>query len=173
MNRYERCLGSLQEVDRLEKLLPPLHAKGYAHTYAAGRGKKHGCMIIHQKAKLQSIHERTVYFDELDVHRPSLSDVTETESPEEIQRRKGSSRRTKNIALIVALKKNSATPDGQVQGYIVATCHLFWHPQYVYERVRYVLFTVTRNWRASDLLSLSAKAYCFFERSPASKLIII
>jgi len=43
-------------------------------------------------------------------------------------------RRTKNIALLVAL---TSTDQGlSSKGYIAVTCHLFWHPRYLYERVR-------------------------------------
>ena len=134
----------MQEVDRLEKLLPPLRLGGYAYTYATGRGKRHGCMIIHKETKLEKLHERTVHFDECNLQE---STTTGEESPEEMRKLRGSSRRTKNIALMVALRRKSATEPSNcdVAGYIVATTHLFWHPRYVYERVRRVIFLSWHN----------------------------
>lgn len=98
---------------------------------------------------------------------------------EESQRRKGSSRRTKNIALIVALMKTESSSSAalgdaseQAQGYIVATCHLFWHPQYVYERVRCVCSDkalVLRRVLMDAIDVLAGKGHCCFARSPASR----
>lgn len=100
-------------------------------------------MIIHKESKLSKIHEHTIYFDECYIHDPSTTSGSSEVSAEELKRLRGSSRRTKNIALIVALKKAeedvSSNNDG-VPGYIVATSHFFWHPRYVYERVRYVYY---------------------------------
>jgi RNA exonuclease NGL2 len=105
--------ANAQEVDRLEKLLPSLHSASYAETYAAGPGKRHGCMIVYRDAVFEKIEQETIYYDDLDV-RPA-GDKHE---------RKGSSRRTKNIGLIVGIRRRDQ-PD---HGYVIATTHLFWHP---------------------------------------------
>jgi len=49
-----------QEVDRLEKLLPPLHTASYAETYAAGPDKRHGCMIVYRDTIFEKIKHTTV-----------------------------------------------------------------------------------------------------------------
>ncbi|KAK7058886.1 RNA exonuclease ngl2 [Paramarasmius palmivorus] len=110
----------LQEVDRLEKLLPVIEQAGYAHVYASGPGKKHGCLIGFKNDSYEVVGQRLVQYDEQEVH-----------SEGERNFRLGSSFRTKNIGHIVALKNLRAE-----NGLIVATTHLFWHPRYTYERAR-------------------------------------
>ncbi|KAL0951070.1 hypothetical protein HGRIS_007808 [Hohenbuehelia grisea] len=110
----------LQEVDRLEKLVPILEKSGYSHQYGAGPRKKHGCLIAYS-AKFKQTDTRTIQYDEQEVR----SDGTESA-------RRGSSFKTKNIGLLVALQ-STENPD---KGVIVATTHLFWHPRYTYERAR-------------------------------------
>ena len=105
----------MQEVDRLEKLLPVLEEAGYSHVFAAGPKKKHGCLIAYVKAKYTKIEERTVHFDEQEIRLDG-----------DDRARRGSSFRTKNIGFIVALRE----ADTQ-RGVIVATTHLFWHPKCV------------------------------------------
>lgn len=100
-------------MDRLEKLLPPLHNASYAETYAAGLDKRHGCMIVHRDTIFEKIDQTTVHYDDLCVREA-----------ENEHQRKGSSRRTRNIGLIVGLRHRDL-PD---RGYVVATTHLFWHP---------------------------------------------
>ncbi|KAI0307720.1 Endonuclease/exonuclease/phosphatase [Multifurca ochricompacta] len=43
----------LQEVDRLEKLIPVLEKANYGHIYAAGLMKKHGCLVGFRKGSFQ------------------------------------------------------------------------------------------------------------------------
>ncbi|KAF8641035.1 hypothetical protein AX17_000680 [Amanita inopinata Kibby_2008] len=111
----------LQEVDRLEKLMPILEAAGYSHHYAVGLGKKHGCLIAFKKKMFTKVSDHLVHYDEGEV-RTTGDD----------RARRGQSCCTKNIASLVALKN----VDSNSQGLIVATTHLFWHPKYTYERVR-------------------------------------
>ncbi|KAL0072060.1 RNA exonuclease ngl2 [Marasmius tenuissimus] len=110
----------LQEVDRLEKLLPILERAGYTHHYASGPRKLHGCLIAYKQELYELAGQRTIYYDEQEVRTNG-----------EESRGRGSSFRTKNIGHIASLrnKKND-------QGVIIATTHLFWHPKYVYERAR-------------------------------------
>ncbi|EEB96109.1 hypothetical protein MPER_04811, partial [Moniliophthora perniciosa FA553] len=109
-----------KEVDRLEKLLPVLAKGGYAHVYASGPGKKHGCLVAFHRDSYLVVAQRTIQYDEQEVH-----------SDGERAFRLGSSFRTKNIGHLVALKNIK-----DEKGFIVATTHLFWHPRYTYERAR-------------------------------------
>jgi len=108
---------TFQEVDRLEKLIPVLEEAQYAHVYAAGPKKKHGCLIGFRKDTLEIRDQFVIHYDDTDAH----ADGTEP-SPS-----KGLSHRTKNIANVVALEK-VGQPN---EGYVVATTHLFWHPSSV------------------------------------------
>ncbi|KAJ7492540.1 Endonuclease/exonuclease/phosphatase [Mycena latifolia] len=110
----------LQEVDSLEKLLPVLAAAGYNHHYAAGPGKKHGCLIAF-KDNYTKLEERLIHYDEQHVRSEGDENT-----------RRGSSFRTRNIGSLVALKNLSH--DGE--GVVIGTTHLFWHPKYTYERAR-------------------------------------
>jgi len=93
-----------------------LDQAGYSHRYAAGRGKKHGCLIAF-KRRLIKVHERLVYYDE-----QPIRDAGDERG------RCGHSFKTKNIGLILALRFQ----DDPNNGVIVATTHLFWHPKYVF-----------------------------------------
>ncbi|KIM85320.1 hypothetical protein PILCRDRAFT_66690 [Piloderma croceum F 1598] len=106
----------LQEVDRLDKLLPVIERAGYSYTYAAGPGKKHGCLIAYNKEKFTKVNERVVRYDEEEIR-----------SDGDDRARRGCSFRTKNIGSLLALKRNNV----ENNGIIVATTHLFWHPKYV------------------------------------------
>jgi len=109
----------LQEVDRLEQLLTSLRSRSYAHTFACGKGKNHGCAILHKDQLYTKVEEQTVFYDDL-----------------RLQECSGwcgeGSFLTKNVGLIVALRRKNSAGDGL----IVATTHLFWHPKYAYERAR-------------------------------------
>ncbi|TFK57174.1 Endonuclease/exonuclease/phosphatase [Heliocybe sulcata] len=111
----------LQEVDRLEKVIPVLESIGYAHTYAAGPKKLHGSLIAYKKDAYEKVAERVVYYDEEDIRQSDHE-----------RARRGASFRTKNIGNVVALKSTGS----QNKGVVVATTHLFWHPRYTYERAR-------------------------------------
>ena len=92
-------------------------------------------MILYRERKLRKVNERVVHLDE-----QNIREGDGTDSPDDIRRQRGSTRKTKNIALFIALAKTDAEEgtvgSSEVRGYIVATCHLFWHPQHVYERAR-------------------------------------
>jgi RNA exonuclease NGL2 len=108
-------IACLQEVDRLEKLIPVLEGAGYSHTYAAGPRKKHGCLIAYSKDRFTKIDERVVCYDDEEIRTDG-----------DDKARRGCSFRTKNIGLMLALKRNET----DMKGLIVATTHLFWHPKY-------------------------------------------
>lgn len=111
----------LQEVDRLEQLLPVLQKAGYSHHFGSGPGKLHGCIIAYKAQRFSLVAEKVVYYDEERVR---------TDGSELGQR--GVSFKTRNIGMIVALEANNNQSDSLV----VATTHLFWHPKYTYERAR-------------------------------------
>ena len=120
----------VQEVDRLEKLLPVIEKAGYAHHYASGPGKKHGCLIAF-KAKQYSPHAtKLVIYDDEEIR---------TEGDE--QTRRGRSFQTRNIGSLVALR--SKVLEGQ--GVVVATTHLFWHPKCVVSGSTEYELTYTRT----------------------------
>lgn len=91
-----------------------LDQAGYSHRYAAGRGKKHGCLIAFKRNLLEQSHERVVFYDEQFVR-----------DAEDERARFGHSYKTTNIGLILALRFRSDPTNGVV----VATTHLFWHPK--------------------------------------------
>ncbi|TDL28494.1 Endonuclease/exonuclease/phosphatase [Rickenella mellea] len=111
----------LQEVDRLERLTPILESSGYSYAFAAGPQKKHGCLIAFRTAQFEKVSDHTVLYDDAFVHPEGNSTY-----------RKGSSFRTKNVGLMIALRRI----DGKSERVVIATTHLFWHPRYSYERAR-------------------------------------
>ncbi|OCB85693.1 Endonuclease/exonuclease/phosphatase [Sanghuangporus baumii] len=118
----------LQEVDRLERLGPVLESANYAFTYSSGRRKKHGCIIAYKKDEFVKTAERTIFYDDINIRHEGTTERS----------RKGSSFRTKNIGLILALQR-CGNPSHSI---VVATTHLFWHPKYTYERARQALILV-------------------------------
>ncbi|KAF8560438.1 endonuclease exonuclease phosphatase [Imleria badia] len=157
----------MQEVDRLDKLLPALDLAGYAYSYASGPDKPHGCLIAYKNTIFRSIHEATIEYDKLEAKRnPELS----------TQARIGSSHRTRNIANILALQ--SIDPESQVQGYIIATTHLFWHPAYTYERARQAgllvreVIACQELWQLRDWPCIIAGDFNFPPDDPAYSLLV-
>lgn len=119
-----------QEVDRFERLGPVLESVGYAFTFASGPRKKHGCVIAYRKSVFAKVTDQTIFYDDIDIRNDGPSE----------RAHKGSSFRTKNIGLVVALRR----VDAPEQHTVVATTHLFWHPRYTYERARQA-FLLTRS----------------------------
>lgn len=109
-----------QEVDRLEKLLPIIESGGYEHVYAAGPRKKHGSLIAYRRGVFTKIKTHVLHFDTAQVRDKSGGDADRGCT--------GLSHVTKNVANIVALKREGT----ENNGVIVATTHLFWHPSYVH-----------------------------------------
>lgn len=70
-------------------------------------------MVVYRDALFEQAGHVVIEYDELDVRQTG----------DECERR-GSSRRTKNIGLVVGLRLRDQ-PDC---GYVVSTTHLFWHP---------------------------------------------
>ncbi|KAJ3920688.1 Endonuclease/exonuclease/phosphatase [Lentinula edodes] len=121
MLQHNADILCLQEVDRLEKLLPVLESAGYAHRYAAGPNKKHGCLIAFKKDLYEEMGLKLILYDKENVRDTDEEGVSLC----------GSTFRTRNIGHIVALKHTQCD-----EGLVIATTHLFWHPKYVYEKAR-------------------------------------
>ncbi|PPQ88628.1 hypothetical protein CVT25_010204 [Psilocybe cyanescens] len=122
IRRQNADILCLQEVDRLEKLLPMLEKAGYSHCYASGPRKLHGCLIAFKKDLYSMVSERVIFYDDQTMGTNPTSTLT------------GGSFKTRNIGYMLALKSNVDPQDGIV----VATTHLFWHPRYIYEKIRQV-----------------------------------
>jgi RNA exonuclease NGL2 len=80
-------------------------------------------MVLFKDDLFEVLAEKTVYYDEEDVHDRDRSDGGSAENSQSTQWWKGTSRLTNNIGLIVALRYK-----GNEQAFVVATTHLFWHP---------------------------------------------
>ncbi|KAG9004447.1 hypothetical protein FRB90_010883 [Tulasnella sp. 427] len=139
---YNPDIACLQEVDRLKKLLPIFRSAGYSHTYASGPQKPQGCMIIWKADAFHKVAEQTIFYDDDDVN--SLLYGDDGKRPNRI----ASTKVTGNIGLIVAL----ARKDDETKGYIVATTHIFWNPDFEYEKARQIgiLVNTVRRLQASD-----------------------
>jgi RNA exonuclease NGL2 len=85
-------------------------------------------MILFKKELFELHSHKTVYYDDEEVRHGSLEGDEQNSSTW----RRGSSRATKNIGLIVALKQRG----NNQKVFVVATTHLFWHPAFVYERTK-------------------------------------
>ena len=103
----------VQEVDRLNKLLPILEDAGFAYHYAAGNGKKHGCLIAFKKDMYTMSAAKSVEYDNEYVR-----------SDGDNAARCGRSFHTKNVGCLLSLQSNF-----RAEGILVATTHLFWHPK--------------------------------------------
>ncbi|WVQ61892.1 uncharacterized protein L199_000025 [Kwoniella botswanensis] len=115
----------LQECDRVKEYSSsfPQHTS----VKGSGPGKLHGLVIFYRTSRFFVRSSKLVHLDEEEI---SPSDSKET--GEDGKRRRGGSRQTKNVGLIVALEQI----DGDGKGIVITTTHLFWHPKYAYERVR-------------------------------------
>ncbi|OCH95803.1 Endonuclease/exonuclease/phosphatase [Obba rivulosa] len=154
----------LQEVDRVEKLLPILEKAGYSTVFKAGPRKKHGCLIAFDKGKYTCSREAMVLYDE----QPVRDDGSN-------RARVGSSFRTKNVANLVALRRS-----GTEDGVIVATTHLFWHPSVHLTRdprQAYILLREIIKFRDADKASrqwpcIIAGDFNFQPDDPAYSLLV-
>ncbi|RDB28818.1 putative RNA exonuclease C9B6.11c [Hypsizygus marmoreus] len=153
----------LQEVDRLEKLLPALEHAGYAHHYAAGPGKQHGCLIAFKENAYSMVTTKLIHYDDEEI-RPDGDETA----------RRGRSFQTRNIGSLVALRSTTR----ESEGVIVATTHLFWHPGYTYERARQIGILVREALRFRSELDLDnwpcviAGDFNFAPNDPAYSLLV-
>ncbi|ORX37437.1 Endonuclease/exonuclease/phosphatase [Kockovaella imperatae] len=138
----------LQECDRLKEFLPAMPDHSYIEAF--GPNKKHGLLIFFRRSRFRARSQRTVYLDEEELSpytavngnasingqdkQPSSSSKGDA-APGDIGRRRGGSRCTRNVGLVVALE----SVDALDQGIVIATTHLFWHPKFSYERIRQLI----------------------------------
>jgi RNA exonuclease NGL2 len=101
----------LQEVDRLPSFFPYL-----SHTHSASSAKapkkQHGLVILHREAKFEKRAERVVHLDEEFVHEEGKMGEG---GALDARGRRGGTRETKNIGLLVALERKDGTGEGVVR----------------------------------------------------------
>ncbi|WVQ82539.1 hypothetical protein IAT38_004668 [Cryptococcus sp. DSM 104549] len=140
MEHHASCdIICLQECDKLKDLLAVL--PNHSHVQGCGPGKLHGLVIIYRTDRFAVRASHLLQLDLGEVNPVSQATGSEAAADEEGadgRRRRGGSRQTKNVGLIVALER----ADEPGKGVVVATTHLFWHPKYAYERVRQSLILV-------------------------------
>jgi RNA exonuclease NGL2 len=100
-----------------------LDQAGYSHVYASGPLKLHGCLIAFKKNLYTLESHKVIQYDDQDVSHAGSESTC-----------RGGSFKTRNVASLVALRLN----DDGAHGIVVATTHLFWHPGYTYERIRWL-----------------------------------
>ncbi|KZT55970.1 hypothetical protein CALCODRAFT_337396 [Calocera cornea HHB12733] len=135
---YDADIVCLQEVDRLDALLPRIHDT-YDHIYASGPGKLHGCMLLYRRNRFEKLTSKVVCYDE-----EALTQTDGAQKP-------GATRRTNNIGLLAALRfKESSLGFERNKGCLIATTHLFWHPRFTYERTRqaFILLRTIQSFRS-------------------------
>ncbi|KAJ9094328.1 hypothetical protein QFC19_008014 [Naganishia cerealis] len=139
LTEYEGDIICLQEVDRLDYMLPYL--PNHKAIRASGPGKLHGLVILYNHHKFIVRSTKTVYYDEEftqgDVHEEKKQTVSGNEGEDSKKERRsrwkkarGGTRQTKNIGLMAALE----WVDNPNAGVVVGTTHL-----YAYERTRQIL----------------------------------
>ena len=120
-----------QECDRLKDLLPAV--PDHSHVYTSGRGKLHGLVVLYRSSRFRVRAQRTVYLDEEELSPPTSSPTLSNGDSADpnaslgingtsagLARRRGGSRVTKNVGLMVGLEdvQNSK------YGVVIATTHL-------------------------------------------------
>ena len=93
------------------------------HIEVKGHKKLHGLVVLYRRARYRVRASKTIYFDEEHINTSSPAEKSpETESLplEEMRRRRGGTRTTKNVGVVVALEDAAGGKDGLV----VSTCHL-------------------------------------------------
>ena len=91
----------------------------HGHVESKGHGKLHGLVVLYRSAKYFVKASKTIYLDEEHVD-PSTSTAESEVDEAEQRRRRGGTRQTKNIALVVALQE----VEDHTQGLVVSTAHL-------------------------------------------------
>ncbi|KAF7966069.1 hypothetical protein HWV62_40224 [Athelia sp. TMB] len=158
---HKADIACMQEVDRLEKLLPVLDGAGHKHAYGSGPQKKHGCLIAFNREKFGKVADKVVYYDNEEIR-----------SDGEEHTRIGSSFKTRNIGFMVALKGLEDTALALNKGIIVATTHLFWHPRQAGILVREVVkFRDVIGHKDWPCIISGGSAICFQYRSSLNRNI--
>ena len=96
----------------------------HGHVEAKGRGKIHGLVVFYRKSRWRVKATRTVHLDDEEIDEsPTLKvddlRVEHEDLDREARRRRGGSRQTKNIGLIVGLENVEGG-----HGVVIATTHL-------------------------------------------------
>lgn len=120
-----------QECDRLPDLIQAMPYD--ACVQAKGRGKQHGLVICYRSERFGFKGSRIVHLDEEDLspspggpeEEPDGMDGAAWQRWSDEQRRKrGGTRQTKNVGLIVGLEDKERKGKGGAEGVIVITAHL-------------------------------------------------
>ncbi|WVQ97282.1 hypothetical protein IAU59_004393 [Kwoniella sp. CBS 9459] len=119
----------LQECDRLKEFSSSL--PHHAFVKGSGPGKQHGLVIFYRSSRFFVRASKLIHLD-LEELSPASTAPDQSGDDEGARKRRGGSRQTKNVGLIVALQD----VEDEKKGIVVATTHLFWHPKYAYERLR-------------------------------------
>jgi RNA exonuclease NGL2 len=99
---------------------------------AKGRGKQHGLVVLYRSERFGFKGSRVVHLDEEEL-TPGDGDEPEPDGRDaaawqrwvdEQRRRRGGTRQTKNVGLIVGLEDKARTEGGGAGGVIVITTHL-------------------------------------------------
>ncbi|OCF45310.1 hypothetical protein I317_00833 [Kwoniella heveanensis CBS 569] len=130
----------LQECDRLKEFSSSL--PNHLHVKGSGPGKQHGLVIFYRSSRFFVRASRLVHLDSEDLS-PSPAVYEGGGDEESARKRRGGTRQTKNVGLIVALQD----AEDERRGIVVTTTHLFWHPKYAYERLRQCIILL-RNIRS-------------------------
>ncbi|KAI9290851.1 DNase I-like protein [Neoconidiobolus thromboides FSU 785] len=106
-------IACLQECDQFEEFYSgKLDMLGYSYYFYKNKDKSHGCVIAFKKEKFSKIAEKSIELDETS---------TELLPP---------TMKTGNIAQFLVLKDQSG------KGLTISNFHLFWRPNFDYERMR-------------------------------------
>ena len=76
-------------------------------------------MVLYRKARYRVRASKTIYFDEEHINEGAHE--TEKIEGEEMRRRRGGTRTTKNVGVVVALED----VEKKTEGILVSTCHLW------------------------------------------------
>lgn len=104
-----------------------------ACVQAKGRGKQHGLVVLYRTERFGFKSSRIVHLDEEELspgdgkaEEPDGRDGAEWQRwADEQRRRRGGTRQTKNVGLIVGLEdKESRGEEGEAKGVIIITAHL-------------------------------------------------
>lgn len=98
-----------QECDRLDDIHPAFHT--HQALRAKGPNKQHGCVVAFRKDRFREKASKVVHLDEEELSSGAPSGSARA--------RRGGSRQTKNVGLVVALE----AADGS-GGLVVSTTHL-------------------------------------------------
>ena len=90
---------------------------------AKGHGKQHGLVVLYRKARYRVRASKTVYLDEEYIH-PEVDGAPASSGDadmDETRRRRGGTRKTKNVGVVVALEDITK----ENEGILVSTAHLY------------------------------------------------